>query len=130
MDLKIKLFKQLVRFGLVGLSAAATQISIVVALVESGIVKQPLLANIVGFLFAFQVSYFGHRRWTFNETLTQHRVAVPRLLIVSISAFIANESLFFVFMNTFHLPYPLALFCVLAILPIVTFTLSKLWVFR
>ena len=118
------------RFGIIGSSAALVNFSIVVALVESGLVQQPLYANMVAFAFAFQVSYFGHRFWTFNETITEHRVAMPKLLLISGANFFANEGLFYFFLNTFQLPYPLALLLVLAILPVVTFTVSKLWIFR
>jgi putative flippase GtrA len=130
MDLKIKLLKQIMRFGIVGGSAAFVNFSIVVMLVESGLLKQPLYANMVAFVFAFQVSYFGHRYWTFSDTVTEHHVAMARLLLVSSANFFANEGLFYFFLNTFHMPYMLALLLVLAILPIVTFTFSKLWVFR
>ena len=130
MGLKNKLLLQIMRFGIFGGSAAAVNFSIVVALVESGLIQQPLYANMVAFVFAFQVSYFGHRYWTFSETIAEHRVAMPKLLLVSITNFFANEGLFYFFLNTFQLPYPLALLLVLAILPVVTFTFSKLWIFR
>jgi putative flippase GtrA len=97
--------------------------------VESGVLP-PLHANMVAFVFAFQVSYFGHRFWTFNETIIEHRVAMPKLLLISSANFFANEGLFYFFLNTFQLPYTVALLLVLAILPVVTFTVSKLWIFR
>lgn len=129
MVLRNKLFHQLLRFGLIGLLAGAVHFSIVVLLVESAGLK-PLIANIFAFLAAFQVSYWGHRYWTFRGTTASHRMALPRLFLVCSAAFAANESLFYLFLALFNLPYPIALFLVLAILPLLTFTLSKLWVFR
>lgn len=129
MVLKNKLFRQLIRFGMVGASAATVHFSIVISLVEVGLM-QPLIANVVGFLVAFQVSYWGHRYWTFHETSALHRIALPKLLLVASSGFAANESLFYIFTVVFNLPYPLALFLILSILPAINFTLSKLWVFR
>lgn len=129
MDLKIKLLKQIMRFGIVGCTAAFVNFSIVVGLVEFGSLP-PLYANIIAFTFAFQVSYLGHRFWTFHETITQHHVAAPRLLLVSGSNFFANEALFYFFMNMLHLPYMPALLLTLSILPAVTFTFGKFWVFR
>src|SRR5687768_8185455 len=123
------LFFQLLRFGLVGILAAFVHFSIVIWLVESGFLK-PLVANIAAFLVAFQVSYSGHRYWTFRGTETQHKLAFPRLLILQITNLIANEGLFYIFLSFFHLPYPIALVLVLAILPLATFTISKFWVFR
>ncbi len=123
------LFFQLCRFGIVGVSAAIVHFSAVILLVEFDSLK-PLIANIFAFMIAFQISYSGHRYWTFRGTLTDHRIAFPKLLLVSGLTFMANESLFYVFMTYFNLPYPIALLIVLTILPITTFLLSKFWVFR
>lgn len=120
---------QLMRFVVVGLSAATVHMTIVVALVESGFL-QPLVANVVAFCFAFQISYWGNRFWTFGSTQQTHWIAYKRLLSVSILSFIANETLFYLLMTAFQLPYPVALFMVLAILPLAVFTANKLWVFE
>jgi putative flippase GtrA len=123
------LFFQIMRFGVIGTVAAAIHFSIVVSLVEISLMS-PLIANVIAFLFAFQVSYWGHRHWTFRGTTTQHQVAIPRLLLVATSNLIANQIIFFVFLELFKLPYMLALFFTLTILPVVTFTLGKWWIFR
>lgn len=122
-------FWQLTRFGIVGLSAAIIHFSIVVLLVEY-CQAQPLAANVIAFFTAFQVSYWGHRQWTFSGTTKRHTIAFPRLLLVSFLAFIANESMFYLFMKQFALSYPVALFLVLGILPLIVFTANKLWVFE
>ncbi len=129
MVLTNKLFLQIMRFVIVGGTAALVNFLVVVYFVEIQSLR-PLTANIIAFMLAFQVSYFGHRLWTFNESSVEHRTAIPRLLLIAISNFFANEGLFYVFLNIFHLQYMLALFCTLAILPAYTFTVSKLWVFR
>jgi putative flippase GtrA len=124
-----KLIFQLGRFGIVGSCAAAVHFSIVIFLVE--VMKLgPFKANGIAFLFSFQVSYWGHRRWTFSGTEALHRVALPRLFLVGSTGFFANEGLFYLFYSIAHMPYMLALFCVLSILPLVSFTLGKFWVFR
>lgn len=125
---KFSLFLQIFRFGLVGLTAAAIHFSTVVFIVQFFAVA-PLIANIFGFLISFQMSYWGHRRWTFHETESLHRIAIPKLFIVQILNFAGNETLFYVFL-LLKLPYPLALLIVLSILPFFTFVSSKLWVFR
>ncbi len=122
------LFWQVCRFGIVGLTAAAIHFSIVVCLVRADWLA-PLVANIVGFMVSFQVSYWGHRLWTFNDNMTLHRVAFLKLLLVQIVNFTANESLFYFFL-LFNFPYEVALLMVLTILPIFTFVSSKLWVFK
>lgn len=123
------LFFQLFRFGVVGFSSAFVHFVTVIFLVEFGVLK-PLVANVFAFIVAFQVSYSGHRYWTFRGANIMHRVAFPKLLLVNGLAFLGNESLFFVFLNDFHLPYQLALLFVLTILPLATFVANKFWVFR
>lgn len=118
---------QICRFGIVGLTAAAIHFTTVVTVVQLTGLK-PLIANIAGFLVSFQMSYWGHRQWTFNGTAALHRVAFPRLLCIQLINFAANESLFYLFLSL-HLPYPVALLIVLAVLPVFTFVTSKWWVF-
>jgi putative flippase GtrA len=129
MALTSKLFFQLMRFGIVGLTAAAVHFSVVVLLVELNLL-QPLYANVIAFLISFNISYSGHRYWTFRGTVTQHRTAFPKLLLLQTSNLIANESLFYISLTFLKLPYPVALLLVLVTLPIITFTVSKFWVFR
>lgn len=129
MVLRNKLFRELFQFGIIGSCAAALHFSIVVFLVEINHI-QPLLANVVAFIFAFQVSYWGNRYWTFSASNTLHRVALPKLFLVCSMGFMANESLFYVFLTQFHLAYPIALFLVLCILPLATFFVGKFWVFK
>lgn len=129
MVLKNNWFAQLFRFGVIGVLAALVHFSVVVVLVELK-AFQPLIANIFAFMIAFQVSYLGHRYWTFRGTTTEHRVAFPKLLFVNSLGFLANESLFFLFMNYLHLPYQLALVIVLTIIPMITFVINKFWVFQ
>jgi putative flippase GtrA len=129
MVLKVELLKQVMRFVVIGTLAAMVNLSIVISLVEANVLS-PLLANIFGFAVAFQVSYFGHRYWTFNRTYNTHKIAVPRLLLISGSSFIANEGIFYLFLNLFQLPYIFALFSTLTVLPIISFILNKLWVFQ
>jgi putative flippase GtrA len=129
MVLKNSFFTQLLRFGTIGSMAALVHLTVVMSLVEAQLLT-PLTANVIAFSLAFQVSYWGNRSWTFHLTSAEHHVAIPRLFLVAGSGFIANEGLFYLFMRNFNLPYPIALILVLSILPIVTFSLSKFWIFR
>lgn len=119
---------QIARFITVGLTAASVHFSVVVMLVQL-FHYAPLVANVGGFIVSFQVSYWGHRIWTFSATEVLHREAYPRLVMVQIINFSLNESLYYYFLNQ-HLPYQLALLIVLAILPVFTFLTSKFWVFQ
>lgn len=124
----LPLFAQIFRFGVVGLIAAAVHFYIVVYLVQTQ-AYAPLVANVFAFIISFQMSYWGHRLWTFGDVEILHRIALPKLLFVQLMNFAANETLFYIFLKC-SLPYPIALIIVLTILPIFTFISSKLWVFR
>ena len=119
---------QLFRFGMVGLTAATIHFSSVVLFVQT-VGLNPLVANLFGFMVAFQMSYWGNRLWTFSCSDVLHREALPKLIIVQLISFGANETLFYIFLRM-HLPYQLALLIVLSVLPIFTFVSSKLWVFK
>src|SRR5579872_3441596 len=101
------LLMQITRYGIVGLSAAVVHFSIVVILVQN-FKLAPFNANIYGFLVSSQVSYWGHRLWTFDASDTLHSTAYPRILLVQIVNFAANQTLFYIFLSL-HLPYTIAL---------------------
>ena len=121
--------QQLLKFGTIGAAAAAVHMGVVALLVPLGL--QPLLANIIGFVSAFNVSYIGHRFWTFNNhsTLTHHR-SITRFWGVAVTSFAINELLFFLFLHYTTLPYLVALFLVLILVTPITFLLSRAWAFR
>lgn len=119
---------QIAKFLTIGTLAAAVHFSVVVLLVQI-VDYVPLIANVGGFMVSVQFSYWGHRLWTFSDTVVSHREAYPRLIMIQIINFGLNESLFFLFLSL-HLPYQLALLIVLAILPAFTFITSKFWVFQ
>lgn len=122
------LFRQMLRFGLVGILAAAVHFTVVILLVQMDH-WQPLLANMMGFMTAFHISYFGHRQFTFRATNIGYKTSVTKLLVVQLLNLCANESLFYIFLKT-HLPYQIALLIVLTIFPLFTFASSKFWVFN
>lgn len=123
------LFKQIIRFILVGTVAALVQLSALYFLVDF-LNWHPLNANILAFILAFVVSYSGHQFWTFGSIKTRNREALWRFFIVAISSFLLNQSLFYIFLIHFHVYYLWALIIVLMIVPPITFILSKLWAFR
>lgn len=125
--MKKALLQQFCRFLAIGGTAAAVHLCTVILLVQT-LAITPLQANIVGFLFGFQVSYWGHRAYTFNGTVVLHRVALPKLLSLQIFNFVVNEYLFYLFLSL-QLPYPIALVIVLGIMAVFTFVVSKRFVF-
>ncbi len=127
MEANFPLISQIFRFGVVGVIAASVHFGVVVYFVQA-FAWAPLVANIGGFVVAFQLSYWGHRTWTFYDSEVQHHVAYSKLLFVQLLNLTINEILFYFFLSL-HLPYTIALLIVLAILPVLTFIVSKWWVF-
>lgn len=118
---------ELVRFGVVGIAAMITHWCVVALLVPLGIT--PLLANVIGFCVAFNVSFFGHHHWTFasadNQTATFKRFAG-----VAILGFITNESMYALLLKLTPLDYRIALIIVLVAVAGMTYLLSRFWAFR
>lgn len=105
----------------------AVHLLIVSLLVPLG--QPPLFANFPGFLIAFQVSYFGHRYWTFREQGQSGPSSYLKLLAVSLSSFAANEGLYAMLLHL-GFGYRAGLAAVLILVSAITFLASRFWVFR
>lgn len=90
----------------------------------------PLLANILAFLLAFQVSYWGHSQWTFEASHLPYKQTVLRFFAVACTGFLLNETLYAMLLHMTALSYDVALILVLIITAVSTFIFSKLWAFR
>lgn len=124
---------RVLRFGIVGLTAAAVHYWVVIALVELLRIA-PLQANVGGFFVAFWVSYFGHRHWTFSDTVATHapgtHPSFMRFLLVALLGFGMNELLFYLLLRYAGWPYYTALAVVVFTVAVMTYVLSRLWAFR
>lgn len=116
-------------FGLVGLAAAATHY-IVAVFLESLTVANPAIANLLGFIVAFPVSYLGHRYLSFKDTEEAHSRTLPRFFLIALSAFVMNQCMLLATLQLTTIPFWLALAAVLTIVAAATFLLSRFWVFR
>lgn len=121
----MKLGVQLIRFGCVGGAAMLVHLGVVSALVPAGM--SPLVANVIAFAVAFQVSYVGHRRWTFEAD--GGRGTYFRMLAVSLVSFALNEVMYAGLLRFTALDYRVSLLLVLAVVAVLTFAASRLWVF-
>ena len=125
----IQHFKSFFAFGLVGVAAMATQLGAVIVIVElTGL--HPLSANILGFLVAFNVSYWGHRHLSFPLSDRSIKRTLPSFLGIAILSFLINELLFFILLHYTDLHYQTALIIVLLCVGAITFITSKLWAFK
>lgn len=118
---------QLTRFSVIGTLAAATHFLIVKACVPLG--YHPLVANILAFIVAFQVSYWGHNLWTFAGHGNGNRDTCAKFLLTAILGFILNESLYAILLNQ-KIHYDVALIIVLISVAAITFIISRLWAFN
>ncbi len=118
---------ELVRFGVVGVAAAATHWSVVALIVPLGM--QPLLANVIAFCVAFNVSFFGHHHWTFSSDDNKSNT-FRRFLGVAVLGFITNETMYALLLKFTSLDYRISLFIVLVSVAVLTYLLSRFWAFR
>ncbi|MGH8353469.1 MAG: GtrA family protein [Pseudomonas sp.] len=115
-------------FAVVGLSALMAHF-LLVALLLVPLGVPPLVANVLAFLLAFQVSYWGHRLKTFDAGHLPHGQTLPRFFAVASLSFLLNEVLYFLLLRFTPLDYRIALLMVLFTVALVTFALSRAWVF-
>lgn len=123
-----KIPSQLVFFLLIGASAAAAHILTVLNLV-SYFHMAPLVANLIAFFIAFNISYLGHKHLTFSQ-LEEKQLSLPHFFLVASSAGIINELLYCIFLNFTTMHYLFALILVLALVAVYSFLLSRFWACR
>jgi putative flippase GtrA len=124
----MRLLAQLLRFGLVGLLATLVHALIALLLIQFGF--GPLLANPLAFLVAFQISYLGHSRWSFNLTKPCRFSHMSRFFIVSIFGILCSQGFLFGLLEFTRLTASISLLIALGISAVCTFFLSRQWAFR
>ena len=90
----------------------------------------PLLANLVGWLIAFLVSFSGHYRLTFRHQQARLVPAAARFFMVSALGFCINEASYAWLLRTTTIRYDVLLLLILVAIAVLTFALSRLWAFR
>ncbi len=122
-----ELIIQLMIFAVVGVTATLTHYF--TALFSHELAGIDLyLSNLFGYVAAVMVSYFGHGRFTFKQELNWG--VFTRFAIVSVSTFLCSELILLGLEKGLQLPHRLSLAVVVCTIPLITFVLSKLWVFR
>lgn len=90
---------------------------------------QPEAANVIGFLVAFTVSFFGHWRWTFKEQQARFHHALPAFAIVAVSMFLLNATLFHLMLRNTQIRFEISLLFAQSLVLVLTFLASKYWAF-
>lgn len=120
--------RALIRFGLAGVLATLTHVAVFAGLVE-WLQIRPLWAAAPAFLSAVGVSYVLNYRWTFSAG-GLHRVMLPRFLAVALLGLGMNLLITWLVVDVGGYWYGYALAAVIAAVPLLSFALSKWWVFR
>ena len=120
--------KSLIRFGLTGILATLTHSVVFICLIELFGIR-PLYATVPAFLSALLVSYLLNYRWTFDAS-GPHQRMLPRYTLVSITGLGLNLLITYWVVDVLRGDYLWALLLVIVTVPVMTFLLSKLWVFR
>jgi putative flippase GtrA len=124
-----QLLWQVVRFGLVG--GFVTALGAVVYLVAAYAGVPPLLANLLNYLVAMAAGFVLHSKVSFRGHGARDNVVKRsgRFVVVSLISLALNS--FFVWAMTGPLGWPLwsPVLTMIFVVPVVTFTLQRKWVF-
>jgi putative flippase GtrA len=115
-------------FIAVGCAAAFVHWAVVVALVSRAGWRL-LVANVLGWLVAFGVSFARHQRLTFRGHGASVRSSGMRLFLVSAGGFAVNEAAYAGLLGWSRLRYDVALAAVLIVVAAIIYVLSRYWVF-
>ncbi len=124
-----KLSSQLIWFLLIGTAAAATHWLVAVMAVELADIRA-YLANLIGWMVAFFVSFSGHYTFTFRHQHKTLRTAIWRFWCVSAAGFLINEVAFVTLLKSTLLPYYWLLAIILLGIAVLSFVFSRYWAFR
>ena len=117
-------------FVLTGASAALTHMGVFTLVTRTWPTGMPELANAIGFIVAFGVSFVGHRWLTFKDASTPLLTSLLRFSGTAIAGFACNEAVFSVLVRMGGWPSWLALFVALLVAAGQTFVLGRYWAFQ
>ena len=118
--------RQFVSFGAIGIIATATHVVIAWFSYSSGGVH-PGLANLLGAVTAFIISFYGNRSLTFKSNRAVSE-SVWRYMIISLVSYLFATAIMLT-IERYRLPPYLFIFFVIIAVPPITFVLAKSWAF-
>lgn len=121
------LIRGLGRFASVGVIATLVHVSVAFGL-GVGLGWTSMSANSGGFLTAVFVSYWGHLRFSFLKPNSK-RSYVWRFVVLSLSSYAFSSLIVFVMTHVFEASLGLALVLVAICVPVLSYILSRFWVF-
>lgn len=124
----LALIKQLLRFGIIG--GASTFINCIVFVWLVDYLKlQPLAGNLLAFLAAFLISYFGHSSWTFKHK-HHNKEKLLKFFMTSMLGLAINSGFVWVLMHMLSQSAYVAILPMIFITPLLIFYINKTWVFN
>lgn len=121
-------FKEILRFGSVGVVGTLVHGGILIGLVER-LNLDPVYANLIAFSMAFITSYLGHYYWTYRSR-ESHRSTALKFGITAVSGLLANYAIFHVMVDWLAFNYLWAFAAVVILIPAGTYLLHKTWAFK
>ena len=122
------MWRQLLRFGMVGLFATIVHMMIGFLLIQSN--WQPEMANLLAFTIAFVVSFIGHLGFSFADQEVSASSALSKFALVALIGFAINEGLLIMLLSDGDLSDTVSLWISTGSAAVLTFALSRLWAFR
>lgn len=116
-------------FLLVGGAAALTHLGVFIGL-EHTTRLWPEVANAVGFVVAFGVSFIGHRRLSFSDARTDLWQSLRRFGATALAGFACNEGVLMLLHRLLDWPALPSLVVALIVAAAQTFVLGRFWAFR
>jgi putative flippase GtrA len=128
LDLLFEVGIQFIRFAAVGVIGTLGHYVVLVVLVHL-VGSDPVLASAAGAAVGAILNYSLNYRFTFNSN-EQHRIALPRFLIVMAVGFNLNLIIMYVGVDTLRIHYLVVQVFATGVVLLWNFTGNRLWTFK
>ncbi|MEO1920161.1 MAG: GtrA family protein [Paracoccaceae bacterium] len=119
--------RKVLTFGFVGV--AASILHFITAVVTMRVFGAPiLLANLIGFIVAFGLSYVGHYKWTFQSS-ENHKVSVPKFAITAVTGYLINNVVLIILISLTGVEHSVFILIAIAVSAAVVYLISSRWIF-
>ncbi len=114
----------LARFGGVGVVATLVHLGVAGLAFMVWPTISPFLANLMAFVVAFQVSFWGHRRFTFRRSGSAHR-----FFVLALSGFALNNGVLATLLGLSSLNGFVAITVATFAVPLLMYIAARFWAF-
>lgn len=119
----------MVRYGLVGVAASLVHAGISLAL-HKLLGMDPFWSHATGWLGGLFTAYTGHYYFSFKDQAS-HKSRFPKFVVTALTGFSLHQGGVLLLVNQMQLDYSTQALPILMVsVPMVTFLMSKFWVFR